>query len=112
MPFIVDLPKREKSKLASLWDHFQELQALTQREGPLVPVRYGADLMGISRQRVDELIKDGRLRVHRVNDHRMLYCSDIVEYAKAERKSGRPSIPAETMTVRDAFRVASAHKKS
>ena len=104
-PFVETLPKREKTKLATLWDRFQEIRELTEREGPLVPVRMGSELMGVSRQRVDELIERGRLRVHGMNGHRMLFCADIIEYANAERKSGRPPLPVETMNGGETIRV-------
>ena len=62
-PFVKALPKREKSRLARLWDHFQEVRAATAEHGVLMPQHYAADLLGVSRQRVHVLVNEGRLVV-------------------------------------------------
>jgi hypothetical protein len=60
-PFVEELPKRERSKIATLWDRFHELRAITEEKGMLLPIPFCAALLGISRQRVDQLTRDGRL---------------------------------------------------
>lgn len=104
-PFVESLPKREKSKWRRIWDHFQELKRVSEVKGMLVPVRLGAELLGISRQRVDELVADGRIEVVEVDGRRFATEVSIVEYARSERKAGRPT-KAETITSREMWRLA------
>lgn len=88
-PFVEALPKREKSKLARLWDHFQEVRAATREHGALLPQFYAAQLLGVSRQRVHELVNDGRFVVVEVAGIRYLTEASMMEFAKSERASGR-----------------------
>jgi len=92
-PFVAELPKREKSRLQLFWDRFKEVQALCERKGTIVPPVVAAELLGISRQRVHELMQDGRLE--RVEWRGQVFVTehDLVEFASAERKAGRPCGP-------------------
>lgn len=92
-PFVAELPKREKSRLQLFWDRFKEVQALVDRKGTIVPPVVAAELLGISRQRVHELMQGGRLE--RVEWRGQVFVTehDLVEFASAERKSGRPFGP-------------------
>lgn len=89
-PFVEGLPKREKSKLAKLWDHFREVKAVTEQHGFLMPQRYAADLLGISRQRVHTLVKEGRLVSVVLLGVPYVTEASMMEYAQAERTGGRP----------------------
>jgi len=99
-PFVADLPKREKTKLASLWDNFQEIKTVTEAHGMLVPVSLAAELLGISRQRIHELMEAGRLQRVEFRGRAYMTEDQLHEYARAERKAGRPP------KVRTLFQVA------
>jgi hypothetical protein len=92
-PFVQALPKREKSRLGRLWDHFQEVRAAVKENGALLPQHYAADLLGLSRQRVHVLVNEGKLKSIEVGGLRYVTESSLVAWAQAERdKGGRPSI--------------------
>lgn len=90
MPFVETLPKREKSRLARLWDHFAAVREISKEHGMLVPVKLAADLAGVSHQRIAELIEDGRLVRIDLHGHRYITENSFVDWAKSERKTGRP----------------------
>lgn len=98
-------PKREKSRLAKVWDHFQELRRVVDEKGMLVPQYFVADLLGISRQRVHQLVNDGRFEVVELQGHRYLTETSVVSFAQDERKNGRPMNPPATLS--EAIRRAS-----
>jgi len=89
-PFTAAMPKREKSKLAKCWELLQRMKAISATEGDLVPVMMCAKLLGISRSRVDQFVQDGRLKRYDIDGHVFLTENSIVEFAKSERKNGRP----------------------
>lgn len=89
-PFVATLPKREKSRLARLWDHFAAVREISKEHGMLVPVKMAADLAGVSHQRIADLIGDGRLVRIDLHGHRYVTENSFVEWAKSERKNGRP----------------------
>lgn len=90
MPFLDTLPKREKSKLSKLWDHFQEVKAATAEHGVLLPQHYAADLLGVCRQRVHQLVNEGRLVSVEVGGLRYVTENSMMAFANSERKAGRP----------------------
>lgn len=89
-PFTAAMPKREKSKLAKCWELLQRMKAISATEGDLVPLMMAAKLLGLSRSRVDDLVRDGRLKRYEIDGHVFLTENSIVECAKIERKNGRP----------------------
>jgi hypothetical protein len=103
-PFASELPKREKTRLEALWEHFAELRAITAEKGMLVPSGLAAKILGVSRQRVFDLIQSGRLEVVEVNGHNFVPESSVIAYARSERKAGRPVKLPETK--REAWRVS------
>ena len=100
-PFVADMPKREKSRLARLWDTFQQIREATNRHGCLLPQHYAADLLGVSRQRVHVLVNEGRLTSVEVAGVRYVTEDSLLAWATSERdKGGRPpSVPS----VRECF---------
>jgi len=89
-PFVAELPKREKSKLAKVWGHFQELSRISEVEGMLIPMAYAAIVLDVCRQRVYQLAEEGRLKVIEVNGHQFVTERSVVDFAATERKAGRP----------------------
>jgi hypothetical protein len=92
-PFIEDLPKREKSKIASLWDTLKEARAATQEHGSLVPINFAAELLGISRQRMHVLLDEGKVTPVQFHNQRFVSEKSLVAWAKSERQVGRPLNP-------------------
>lgn len=89
-PFAAALPKREKSKLVKLMDLVAEMKAIQATEGTLLPLRFAAKVIGVSRQRVDELVQVGTIRRFDVDGHSFVTENSVVDFCKSERKSGRP----------------------
>lgn len=106
-PFVEQLPKREKSKVAKLWDVLAEASALTEEKGMLLPSRFAAKLLGISQARVDQLMDAGKLERVELDGHPFVTENSVVAFAKTERKAGRPvKAPktfSETYAVSKAF---------
>jgi len=98
-PFVAQLPKREKSKLRKLWDHFEACRAITEQKGMLVPMVAAAALLGVSRQRVQELARDGRFEVVQLGNQVFITEKDLLAYAQSERKTGRPCGPTNMREV-------------
>jgi hypothetical protein len=91
MPYLSDLPMREKSKVSKLWDHLAEVKAIVREKGMIVPQHMVADLFGVSKQRVAGMIDQGHLDVIEIGGVRYVTESSLVAYASAERsKGGRP----------------------
>ena len=89
-PFVQELPKRERGKLLRAWDHFEELTRVTEQEGMLRPQVFAAKALGVSRQRVYQLVEAGGLKAVMVGSERFVTANSVVEFAKSERKAGRP----------------------
>ena len=112
-PFVAELPKREKSKVGKLWDQLQEMNAIVQEKGMLLQPSLCAELCGVSRQRIYELIEAGRFEMVQFGKHRLITESSVIAYARAERKAGRPLKLPETKAeaVKLACKVAKSSKK-
>ena len=89
-PFVQELPKREQKKVASVWDQIQEIKRAIEDKGLLIPAPMAAELLGLSRQRVHMFASEKRLEAVYVNGHPFITEASLVEFAKVERKNGRP----------------------
>lgn len=89
-PFVAELPKRERSRLATVWERLAELRQVSAQHGQLVPPRLAAKLLGVSSQRIDQLVQAGKLMRVDVDGHPLLTENSIIALAKTERKAGRP----------------------
>jgi len=89
-PFVADLPKRERSKVGKLWDTFRELSRTLDAKGNVVPQGFAADLLGVSPQRVGQLLDAGKLEPVTVGGRRFVTEASILAHAATERKTGRP----------------------
>lgn len=89
-PFVAELPKREKSKIGKIWDHWKEVKAITEEKGMLVPPVVAALLLDVSRQRVHQLVEAGRLERVDFGGQGYITEASLVEWAKAEHVNGRP----------------------
>lgn len=102
-PFVESLPKRDKGRVQTAWDHFRELSEISKSKGMIMPQSFAAYVLGVSRSRVSQLIDAGRLRAVDVRGERWVTEDSIVEWARAEHRVGRPpNIPktvGECLTV-------------
>jgi excisionase family DNA binding protein len=96
-PFVQDLPKREKSKLLTVWEEFRELCKLAEGKGTLIPVVLTANVLNMSTQRVYQLIESGKLEAIRSGRTVLVTEASVVELARTERKTGRPFKHPETI---------------
>lgn len=103
-PFVASLPKREKSKVAQMWDLIREVNEISKTEGNLLPVMLVARALDLGRTRIDQLCADGRLKRVRIDDHVFITENSLVEFAKIERQNGRPLKPCTNLV--EAYRRA------
>jgi len=92
-PFVESLPKREQRQVETVWDSLQSLKWLCQDKGLPVPPNVAADLLGVSRQRVHQMMKAGQLERVEFRGHPFILESSIRFLAETERKAGRPPLP-------------------
>lgn len=96
-PFVSELPKREKSKLRTLWEELEAMHAVVEQSGVPVPPSAAAELLAVSRQRIHELITDGKLDTVEFAGKRYVTQASLEAWAEAEHKTGRPMKQFETL---------------
>lgn len=89
-PFVEAMPKREKSRTLKKWDVLMEFIGQVKQHGALIPTAAAADVLGVSRQRVDDVIRDGRLVAIKFGNHLYITEASLMQFAGTERKAGRP----------------------
>jgi hypothetical protein len=89
-PGFADLPRREKSKIVKIWELFASMKKVVEEKGLLIPQVLAAKLLDVCPQRITQLIEAGKLETHEVNGVRFVTENSVVEYARSERKRGRP----------------------
>lgn len=87
--FMADLPAREKTKAQQALHDVREFLRL-QKEHGLVPLFMVPAFLRLSQQRVSQFVSEGRLGTVNIGRHIFVKENDLVEFAKAERKTGRP----------------------
>jgi hypothetical protein len=92
-PFTADLPKREKTKVGKVLDALDEILRLTEDKGPAVCQKAAASFLGVSVQRVGQFLDDGKMEFWTIEGTRYVYVKSLKEFAKLERKTGRPPKP-------------------
>ena len=63
---------------------------MTSREGGLMPFATAAKFLGVSRQRVNELVAEGTLKPVEFAGRKWLSANQIEEFIKLDREAGRP----------------------
>jgi hypothetical protein len=94
-PAFAELPlggktKREKTQLAKVWDAFQDIRKVVEEKGMLVPQTFASKVMGVSHQRIGELLNNGKLESVEFNGTRFVTEESLIAFCKTERKTGRP----------------------
>ena len=62
----------------------------TKEKIELIPMYQAADMLNVSKQRIHQIAKDGKIEVYNVLGLPFFKITDIEEYAKT-RKVGRPA---------------------
>ena len=76
-----DLPQRKVKK--GILDVFRNLRAITSREGGLLPFASAATVLGVSKQRVHDLVKEGTLHPIDLLGKRWLSANELESFVKA-----------------------------
>jgi hypothetical protein len=84
----VELPKRKVKK--GVLEFFRVLRETTRREGGLVPYAAAAAILGVSKQRVHDLVNEGTLRPIELYGKNWLSANELESFVKLQRLSGRP----------------------
>jgi len=87
-PFVAALPKREAKKVVSLWDQWQEFKAIVKHRGHVIPKPLAAKLAGVSKQRIHQLVGDGRLQTLEIGGSVFITEESFTSWVSSERKSG------------------------
>lgn len=85
--------KREKSTMRQAWDAVNE-------HGPLFPPWFATAVLNVSRQRVHQLLEEGKLAYVVVAGKAMIPMASLELYLSEEHKAGRP---VEALTMRQAI---------
>jgi hypothetical protein len=108
-PFVEKLPKREKSKLAKVWEDLQAFHALQKEHGILLTPRFAGALLGVGKSRIDQLMDVGKLSRVEFQGHPYIPEGSVIELARSERKNGRPfKLPT---TAKEMWKVAKSMGK-
>ncbi|MGA2544777.1 MAG: hypothetical protein ABSG78_24775 [Verrucomicrobiota bacterium] len=83
-----DLPQRKVKK--GILDVFRNLRAITSREGGLLPFASAATVLGVSKQRVNDLVKEGTLHPIDLLGKKWLSANELESFVKLQRQAGRP----------------------
>jgi hypothetical protein len=89
-PFVADLPKREVKRIHSAFDELQRISELVQEMGLPVSISTSAKLLGVSSQRISELLKDGLLERMDWGGRTYVTQRSIVKRLESARQVGRP----------------------
>lgn len=69
---------------------FRRYQQVARFSGGLLPQATAATVLGLSKQRINDLVADGRLREHEFFGKNFIACSDIEAFKRKDRRHGRP----------------------
>lgn len=89
-PFVTELPKREARKVKTVWDVIQDMRALQESKGHLLPASVAKAALGVCKQRVHQLMDSGRLERVDYEGHVFVTLASVEAFARSERKAGRP----------------------
>lgn len=88
-PFVAELPKRDRTHVKSVWDHVKDFSELVEGKGVPLSPSTAAELLGVSRQRIWQLINAGQLEVVKLCDTSFVTEHSVLDLAKIERTCGR-----------------------
>jgi len=92
--FVKELPTRKVRK--GVLELAREFAAISQRQGGLIPQAMAATVLGVSRQRINQLVKEGTFSVWTFYGRPWLSQAEIVDFARLRRGEGenqhKPSV--------------------
>lgn len=88
-PYLFELPARVPKQTKNKWDEAREMQLIQQTEG-LIGITDAADLLGLSRQRVHQIINSGRLGKYEFLGKLFLSLKAVREFQDLDRPHGAP----------------------
>ncbi len=91
---LFDVPQAEPQEQTLAWvrQEYHRYLALSNERKGLLTQAQAAAILGVSRQRVHELVQQKRLDMIEILDGRYVYGDEILAYASEEKsKGGRPS---------------------
>lgn len=97
------LPK-PAGKVARFFEFTRRFQGLLEKHGPLYPATMVAKALGVSRQRIYELVEQGYLVQVKVDHHAFISEASVKEWIAQERRGGRPF---HRLTLGESLRAAS-----
>jgi hypothetical protein len=74
----------------NIQEEFVRFQQISKHVGGLVPQAQAACILGLSKQRVNDLVTGGRLREHDFFGKNFIAAADLVAFQRLQRRSGRP----------------------
>ena len=81
---------KPKMSLKGVIQFLREYRKTLNREGGLLPMTTAAALLGVSKQRVHELIREGTLTPVEACGKKWLSANQVEEFLKLHREPGRP----------------------
>ena len=88
---IAEAPRsKPKKSLVSVLRFLNEYRKTLKQEGGLLPFTMAADLIGVSKQRVHELIKEGTFVPVEACGKKWLSANQVEAFIKLHRAAGRP----------------------
>jgi hypothetical protein len=88
-------PTPRKGSKAWTMIELRRFRALSREHGGLTNPTFAALLLGVSRQRVHQLMMEGKLPFHDIIGRPFIQCDVLEEFSKLERSTGyRWGIPA------------------
>lgn len=83
------------------------IRAMTDQRGVLLPVPLVHELLGVSAQRVGQILEQGHLERVKIHGRDYIPEDSLVHYVNTERKNGRPfKMPGKLDLAKRAYRAA------
>jgi hypothetical protein len=89
--FVEALPKREAKAVHSVTEAWNEFQITLQQKGSVIPPGVAAKMANVSRQRLHQLVQDGRLESVSILNHSFITARSFTDWVSSPRLGGRPS---------------------
>jgi hypothetical protein len=83
---------RTKDNIGAEFEWFRQASS---EEGGLIAKAHAALVLGVSKQRIGDLVAEKRLREHEFFGKEFISCRDLEAFRKVERKTGRPKANPE-----------------
>jgi hypothetical protein len=103
-PFLAQVPRRP-GRIARFLELKRRLDAVTEEKGPIFAAALVAKVLGISNQRIHQLIEAGHIEAVNIDSHTYVSQRSVESWLAEERKGGRPP-KVRGETVREAWAVA------